>query len=518
MGQTVPALMDPEYMHRYAGPPFNDKDADVVLRSSDNVDFYVYGQFLKYMSPLFSSLFDQTTSPPPPWGRPEHWCLPEHSTTLDPLLRLCYPQESVQLVDCMVTLELLKVSEKYQLRRMVLNLKKRLRELIRAEANPLRGFVAACGANLEEEAAWAAQAWSTAPTAPNQGIVAWIPEMSQLTGGQYYRLLEFRTHFRRTGRALDKSIIVRAADVVKEETPDIDMHTNRAAHPFALPTETTDLVLRSCDGEMFFVNKTVVTIAAPKMADMFDQPDLPLHQDYPIVSLPEKAQVVRCLLEAVWPTVSACTLDAEDPWNVALMLNYADKWGMIKASTEITHVWQMAVDSLDAFECYLAATRRGGWGEEADTCMRYASAIRHTDRHSLQLEIVSASVYHRFLLYRWRMRLAVFEELKKELPGDIGDEQVARQLLYWADNDNDFAGTPDVIPGAVSGLCLLISRKCDASSALRRIERIWTQLLTRIALFAAHITEGRARNVDQIEAAIKTAFKQIDPGCPDDDG
>ncbi|KAI9458182.1 hypothetical protein BJY52DRAFT_1223579 [Lactarius psammicola] len=39
------------------GPPFDDDDADIILRSSDHVDFYVYRVILSKTSPVFKSMF-----------------------------------------------------------------------------------------------------------------------------------------------------------------------------------------------------------------------------------------------------------------------------------------------------------------------------------------------------------------------------------------------------------------------------------------------------------------------------
>ncbi|KAH7890928.1 hypothetical protein F5I97DRAFT_107463 [Phlebopus sp. FC_14] len=73
-----------------AGPPFDSVDADVILRSSDNVDFRVFKVILSLASPVFKSSFslpqhnNQTASPP-------IIELPEDSTTLQATLLLCYP-------------------------------------------------------------------------------------------------------------------------------------------------------------------------------------------------------------------------------------------------------------------------------------------------------------------------------------------------------------------------------------------------------------------------------------------
>ncbi|EIM87826.1 uncharacterized protein STEHIDRAFT_155194 [Stereum hirsutum FP-91666 SS1] len=51
----LPRLCDTKPKHVIFGPPFDDADADVVLRSSDNVDFYFHGALLSQASPFFES-------------------------------------------------------------------------------------------------------------------------------------------------------------------------------------------------------------------------------------------------------------------------------------------------------------------------------------------------------------------------------------------------------------------------------------------------------------------------------
>ncbi|THH14640.1 hypothetical protein EW146_g5718 [Bondarzewia mesenterica] len=77
------------------GPPFDDADADVILRSSDHTDFRVYQIILVKASPFFRDMF---SLPQPNAESPdsERDGVPvihveEETTTLAALLRLCYP-------------------------------------------------------------------------------------------------------------------------------------------------------------------------------------------------------------------------------------------------------------------------------------------------------------------------------------------------------------------------------------------------------------------------------------------
>lgn len=56
----------PDASHLTAKAPFDDHDADTLLRSSDNVHFYVHSTMLSFASPVFRDLFDLPQAPTSP--------------------------------------------------------------------------------------------------------------------------------------------------------------------------------------------------------------------------------------------------------------------------------------------------------------------------------------------------------------------------------------------------------------------------------------------------------------------
>ncbi|KAF8555639.1 hypothetical protein OG21DRAFT_1483687, partial [Imleria badia] len=80
----------------YAAAPFDHEKADIILRSSDNIDFRVFKLFLSLASPFFETLFD-IPQPDEENGDQEIKdglvVIPvtEDGKTLDALLRFCYP-------------------------------------------------------------------------------------------------------------------------------------------------------------------------------------------------------------------------------------------------------------------------------------------------------------------------------------------------------------------------------------------------------------------------------------------
>ncbi|KAF9068682.1 hypothetical protein BDP27DRAFT_1326752 [Rhodocollybia butyracea] len=93
---TSSASMDkPEPLIRVADSPFNDDDADTILRSSDHIDFFVHSAMLSVVSPVFRDLFDlpQVQSPrstsPTGYSLKRFVQMTEDRHSLDLFLRWC---------------------------------------------------------------------------------------------------------------------------------------------------------------------------------------------------------------------------------------------------------------------------------------------------------------------------------------------------------------------------------------------------------------------------------------------
>src|ERR1700684_792202 len=81
-----------------ASSPFDSPDTDVILRSSDKVDFRVFKMFIAFASPIFKDIFAlPQASKGKSVGEDEmkHHLpiiqMTESSRTIENLLKLCYP-------------------------------------------------------------------------------------------------------------------------------------------------------------------------------------------------------------------------------------------------------------------------------------------------------------------------------------------------------------------------------------------------------------------------------------------
>ncbi|KAI0718326.1 hypothetical protein C8Q72DRAFT_138715 [Fomitopsis betulina] len=111
----------------YASSPFdNTLDGDLILRSSDRIDFCVVPAILRLASPFFASMLEVGQSLPSASDGAQadgdeirDGCrvvpVSEDSATLDTLLRIIYPQEYPSLDDFKNLAHVLAASLKYDM-------------------------------------------------------------------------------------------------------------------------------------------------------------------------------------------------------------------------------------------------------------------------------------------------------------------------------------------------------------------------------------------------------------------
>ena len=144
------------------GPPFNDSDADIVLRSSDQVDFIVYKVILSKASPFFKTMF---TLPQPATDAQPDSCRPivelaENSNVLTAFLLVVYPPtpmspKPLSLDDLIAALDM---ARKYDITTMSDRLLRDFGGLTTLQNKPLEAFCAAYARKLSKVAKIAAGA------------------------------------------------------------------------------------------------------------------------------------------------------------------------------------------------------------------------------------------------------------------------------------------------------------------------------------------------------------------------
>ena len=186
----------------YAAAPFDHAKADIILRSSDNVDFRIFRLFLSLASPFFETLFD-IPQPAEPNGDQEIKDglvvvpVTEGSKTLDALLRFCYPCTLVDdpiLTELEDVIDLLEAAKKYSFAVIENKISHALSNPKIFEAEPLRCFAIARRRQLREGTLLAAKYTLTQPLIPS-----WFKGINLITAADLLALL---TYHRECGDAV----------------------------------------------------------------------------------------------------------------------------------------------------------------------------------------------------------------------------------------------------------------------------------------------------------------------------
>ncbi|KAJ7818629.1 hypothetical protein B0H13DRAFT_2455014 [Mycena leptocephala] len=166
-------------------PPFNDPAADVILSSSDGVDFRVYRLVLSLLSPVFKDMF----SVPQPQDDPAvpSITMAESAVVLDGVLRFCYPGADTVVKSVAHLGEILEISlMKYDIQGITSTAKQYLQGYM--DAQPIAVFAIAC---RHEWRGLATDAASRSLEIPIRTFDEQTPELTGVDAAHYHTLLKY---------------------------------------------------------------------------------------------------------------------------------------------------------------------------------------------------------------------------------------------------------------------------------------------------------------------------------------
>lgn len=376
-----------------APSPFDKTGADIILRSSNHVDFYVYKSVLLLASDFFETMFslNQPSSVVAGTldGRPII-DVSESSDTLDTLLRFCYPVDDPDTLALDKLDHVLAAAIKYELREATKILRRMLQTYVLKK--PREVYALACRHNLETEATMAAKRWKAIvpPVKEAAGFAhtlpgaTFIPEMQDISAIAYYNLLSYlgsgkipMQFCRDTRRSLGLSGCV-----------------HYGSSPFT--RGDADTILRSSDDVDFRVHKLILT-----MNDGDDFISSGLHvgevNHLSVLQMSIPASILRELLWLCYPSgmdpKGSSTRLCSDVCNgliqTAIKYNMKTVMHCIKRNLK-NYLGQ------DHLSRYLIAARHG-WDPEAQEAAKCLLEVPLDDVHSVELRHSVASHYHALL-------------------------------------------------------------------------------------------------------------------------
>lgn len=309
-----------EKSRKTAKAPFNEnKLADIIVTSSDNVDFYLVRAILIIASSFFEDMFSLDQPVTAESGRGlDSIQITEDSETFDFLMRLCYPVKDPTMSDLGLVERVLAGAIKYQMNEATDLVKSTLQEFITEK--PLQVYAIACRQQADEEALLAAQRWKTVTkfndldpqfTATTLGK-SYVPEMDTISATAYFRLL----HFVRNGTFPTTSV---------GTTPTKNAGDTASKLFEASILSTADITLRSFDGVDHPANSIILRAASAEK--LLEEPRVEPSpgSDIPIISVGLHSSVLSDIISFCYPL---STTKFEKPEQIRKVAEVAQKYDM----------------------------------------------------------------------------------------------------------------------------------------------------------------------------------------------
>ncbi|KAH9930356.1 uncharacterized protein B0H18DRAFT_1117037 [Fomitopsis serialis] len=406
----------PSEAPRWASTPFDDPTADLILRTSDLVDFRVFRLILRLASPVFASMLEVGQAPPGAADRSQtesdesrDGCpvvpIQEDSTTVETLLRIIYPMKDPALGDLPQLHYIIAAALKYEMEQAVALGTTALLSFVSKE--PLRVWAIAARNRLEVEARTAADEVNRQQISV---LDSFPPEMQDITAGAYYRLLRYR----RLGGAVEEGFgfcdppLVPPNISPPSPTPIAAAITPRVSSPDHSHLRClTDIICRSSDGQDFPTHRILLALASPVMAGLVTS--LPeqhavseesglasaLASTLPVLSFDEDGATLKTLIGLCHPNYS--DTDSHDLLSLSRVFDAVKKYEMDAAMEPLQREWSQLVAS-DPLLAYILAVDR------KSSLQIHKAAVRLLDRTMEDyyvpiLEGSPASTFRNALLY-----------------------------------------------------------------------------------------------------------------------
>ncbi|KIP06747.1 hypothetical protein PHLGIDRAFT_35791 [Phlebiopsis gigantea 11061_1 CR5-6] len=395
-----------------AKAPFDGSEGDIVVRTSDGVDFHVYKVILSLSSPFFKHMFT-LEQPSCAQGAKHTLTVEENSVTLDAILRWCYPIPPPAVADIALFGPILHATAKYEMEEISARARRAFRQLIPQQ--PLYAYALSCQLDHEEDAATAAKEWrdSRPPRSDSFGFATTMAGMSfsadigAISAGAYFRLLTF----------LDGRTIARFCSPADEGREFDDSYIpdptkSSATYPFTLPD--TDFIIRSYDGIDFRVHRLLITLHvdanAANISSLLAPSDSTVN-GVPVVMVKEEHRTLAELLSLCYPPFPGTATMISD-WSSQ---KYRDSVKVIRAAqnfglSSIVRAYRSQFkrhleDS--PLDLYCIAVSFGWEAEARLAAETLADDAVEAIGYTPLLESVQAKEYHRLLQFCHAYRQAV---------------------------------------------------------------------------------------------------------------
>ena len=392
---------------RLASFPFNKPGADLIIRSSDHIDFRVQSHILLEASPIFE---DMLGLPQPPSVAQDADQRPvvdvtEDAHTLDMLLRICYPIEKKESNVTIDEIEAgLMAALKYEMALPISVLSKKL--LAEVEAHPFTVWITACRIGLEEHANAAAKILRSSTNVESIIRPEILPNLAGVSAGSYYRLCELlRTSESCRSRCIPKFL----CPPTQTDWTAIDTTTLQTPPPSVIDMPFPDLICKSSDGAEFRVHRGVIASGSPvlrnEIAALLDgHGESPAassqNESLPILQMSETSNTLHPLLSMCYPATADVQINL---YSYAGVMTAAAHYEMSWLRDRIMAQWNNSAWR-DPVKAYFVAVN-SGWDEGAQAAARLSLVKPLDELYSSEMENAPAQAYERLIQYHKAFKL-----------------------------------------------------------------------------------------------------------------
>ncbi|KAF8639103.1 hypothetical protein AX17_001746 [Amanita inopinata Kibby_2008] len=417
-----------------AEAPFDSSAlADTILRSCDNVEFYVVAPILRLMSPIFNDMFDLSQGPAAMENELKNKLpvvpLLEDSKTLRHLLLVMYPNmQAPRLDDWDLMLKVGKAAQKYCMEIVENKVRtssfKRPWHGTRSLEEKLQMYTTTVQVGWWSEATMAAQ--STLHVQLDS--LPHIDQLRDISGAEFHCYLDFRMRCERLSQIEQTNERLKPRGWLSVKEPLTDSGHQQLDNRMATCSDSTkpfdssaeaDLILRSSDRTNFFVLEALIRLASPVLNDIIQKnQDLEpekreMKNGLPVICVEEDGQTLRQLLFLIYPYVEEWYFETVERY--ARIGRAARRYKMVAVAERLQK--QFLASSLIVHQPFrsFAIAITFQWGEVAKVAAKDTLNVPLRDLgYVSELEEITGSDLYWLVQYRSKCAEAACGALQKD--------------------------------------------------------------------------------------------------------
>ncbi|KAH9919894.1 uncharacterized protein B0H18DRAFT_1213582 [Fomitopsis serialis] len=195
MAEATELKTEPGTIPTTASPPFDALDADLIIRTSDKVDFHVYKLILREASPVFRDML-AFSGPSGDEASQRVVDVTEDRDVWNHILRILYPIAGRNDLATTLTHEayspLLRAANKYDMAAVREFVARAVKDSIESQSKALQCYALACGYAFPRDVAEAAARASFRSWPGDRPPPRFVPDVPCMTLSAYNRLLRYR--------------------------------------------------------------------------------------------------------------------------------------------------------------------------------------------------------------------------------------------------------------------------------------------------------------------------------------